>query len=63
MASCDIVENVNPFQVEVDRYHHIRSSSTSGSRPDFFDYVNDEENSLIKEEVAVPKIASKVCSS
>ena len=50
LANCDIVENVNPFQVEVDRYHHIRSSSSSGSRPDFFeDYVNDEENSLIEE--------------
>ena len=53
LAKCDIVDNVNPFQVDVDRYHHIRSSTTSGSRPDFFDYVNDDTESLI-EEIAVP---------
>ena len=50
LGTCDIVENVNQFQVQVDRYHHTRSGSSSGSRPDFFDYVNDEEekgNSLI----------------
>ena len=39
--------------------HNIRSSSSSGSRPDFFeDYVNDEENSLI-EEVNFEKTSSK----
>ena len=37
----------------------FRSSSSSGSRPDFFeDYVNDEENSLI-EEVNFEKTSSK----
>ena len=28
LGNCDIVENVNPFQVEVDRYHHIRYGNT-----------------------------------
>ena len=40
MARCDVVEDVNPYQVEVDRYH-IRSTSGS-STPELFDMVKDE---------------------
>ena len=60
LATCDIVENVNPYQVQVDRYHYMRSGSSSGSRPDFFDYVNDEEQdkSLIEEVAVKPDAAS-----
>ncbi len=45
MARCDIVEDVNPFQVDVDRYH-MSSSSSKSSRPIYTneDYVNDQES-------------------
>ena len=43
MAKCEIVEDVNPFQVEVDRFRSSILTKPLNSRPDFFeDYVNDE---------------------
>lgn len=56
MAKCEVVEDVNPYQVQVDRYHHVLKSATKPiSRPEFFDYVNDEDRLVALERLQRPK--------
>merc|ERR1719232_467571 len=54
-AQCDFVEDVNPYQVEVDRYH-IRSTSRYGSNPNFFeDTLEDKlDDNFIQDDPNVP---------